>query len=289
MRIIKEYTLRKITVILVGLFILFIFNLVPTKSSLKIHGKENYVYLLDDDNYLSKVICYFDTASIEDEIYKRRELLTNKNSMNKFHSLIPSSTKLNSIRIDKNDVYLDFSKELLTSTNEEKMIESIVYTLSEINGIENIYINVEGKELRFLPNIKKEIPYPLNRSYGINKEYYLTSFDDIDETTIFFIKNCNDLKYLVPVTKITNTNEEKINIIINELKSKYNINKDVFLLNHYIDNNIMYLIFNDYIFNDSGILDDIKDVLKNSIFENYDVNKIIIMNEKNTIKIEINK
>ena len=68
MRIIKEYTLRKITVILVGLFILFIFNLVPTKSSLKIHGKENYVYLLDDDNYLSKVICYFDTASLEDAV-----------------------------------------------------------------------------------------------------------------------------------------------------------------------------------------------------------------------------
>ena len=62
------------------------------------------------------------------------------------------------------------------------MISSIVYTVSEGNDIDEIYISVNGKNLEYLPISKKQISYPLNRTYGINKEYNIISLNNI----IFF-------------------------------------------------------------------------------------------------------
>lgn len=290
----KDYALNKIIVSTICLILLGLFYFIPTHEKINTEVNildektSNVIYMLDSDNYVSRVTTFFDSDSLSDEIKKKIEILTNgSDELYNFYPLIPSKTKLNSVKIDKNKVTLDFSKELLNVNKymEENMIEAILYTITEINGIDTVYINVEGNELRNLPNSHKDIPYPLKRSYGINKDYDLNSFNDIDKTTVFFSKD----DYYVPITEITNRNEDKIEIIVEELKSSINAQKN---LNSYFDQNVKLvdykisknkidLSFNDYIFNNEEYFDKEKFILVNSIFENYNVKEININNKYN--------
>ncbi len=302
---IKKYIKNKIVVYTLILILLCLFYFVPTGETFEIeivNDNKNYdknvVYLLDDDNYVSQVITYFDNTSITEDIKNKINVLIHgDNNLNNFYSLIPKTTILKNVKVDKDNVYLDFNKEILNVNEymEESMIESIIYTLTETNGINNIYINVDGKPLKELPNSKKEIPYPLTRDYGINKKYDLTSFNDIDKTTIFFAKSNEEFTYYVPVTKISNTISDKIDIIIEELKSTVNsqdnlnsyINNNVKLVSKEINNDKINLVFNNYIFcdiNNKTILEEVKYIISESIFENYDVKEVSFSteNDKNT-------
>ena len=301
MNMIKKYITNKIVVYTLILVLLALFYFFPSNDyniDFEINNdnteyESKIVYLLDDDNYVAQVISYFDSNSIVDDIKSKIEVLRDGDtSLDKFYALIPRTTILKSVKVDKDNVYLDFSKDLLSVNEylEEAMIEAIVYSLTETNGINNIYINVDGNPLKELPNSKKELDYPLTREYGINKKYDITSFNDLNKTIIFFAKSDGENIYYVPVTKISNTVSEKIDIIIEELTSSVNSQDH---LNSYISNNIklvsseinddkMNLVFNNYIFSDKNekvILEEVKYILSESIFENYDINEVIFNTE----------
>ncbi len=296
---IKKFAMNKFTVTTLCLVLLLMFTFIPSPLSINtqiIQNKdktvENIVYMLDEDNYVSKITTFYDEKTLEEDIRKKLDILTNgNNDINDFYTLIPKNTKVNSLKIEKDNVYIDFSKEFLSVNKylEESMIEAIVYTLTEINGINNIYITVDGKELKNLPNSNKEIDYPLTRNIGINKEYDLTSFNNINKTTVFFTKEQGDVTYYVPVTKINNLESEKIDIIIEELKSSINaqnnlngyLNDNVELVSYEKDNDKMNLVFNNYIFSDNKILESVEYIISESIFENYDVNEVTFSSEDN--------
>lgn len=300
---IKKYAMNKIVVMSLVFGLLLLFYLVPTPSfdvSIVENGikNENVVYLLDDDNYVSRVITYYDKDNIEDVIKEKINILINgSKELNKFYSLIPKHTILKDIEIEKDNVYLNFSKELLNVNKylEESMIEAIVFSITEINGINNVYINVDGEKLLCLPNSKKELSYPLTRKFGINKKYDLDNFNNIDSTIIFFSKSIDDYNYYVPVTKISNANSSKIDIIIEELKSSVNaqdnlnsfISSNVVLIDSDIVDNKLNLVFNEYIFNsnvENVILEEVKYIISKSVFENIDVDEVVFnTNEKKNI------
>lgn len=295
MIMIKKYALNKITVTSMCLFLLLMFYILPTTSDNinttileeDKNKEKTIVYLLDEDNFVSKVTTFYTKNTIEDEIKYKINILTNGLAIyDNFYSLIPKNTKLNSVKVDKNNVYLDFSKEILEVSEyfEEEMIESIVYTLTQINGLDNIYITVDGKSLDSLPNSKKILSYPLTRNIGINKEYDIDSFNNINKTTVIFQKKNNDKVYYVPVTKVTNSSDDKINIIIEELKSGINsqnnlnglVNEKVVLEDYNIEEDKVNLVFNEYIFNDNNvILEEVKYTIAESIFENYNIKEVI--------------
>lgn len=303
---IKRWTINKIVVASVSLFLLFMFYLIPTKPNIETEViekeevlKENVVYLLDEDNYVSRVVTYYDKTDIKDVIRNKINILTNSDKKN-FYSLIPKGTKLNDVKVEKDAVYLDFSSEILSVNKyiEEEMIEAIVYSVTEINGINSVYITVDSKELRKLPNSLKELSYPLTRKYGINKKYNIDSFNNIDTTTVYFSKYSDDDIYYVPVTYVTNTSGEKIDIIIEELKSSINsqdnlnsfVSNMVEVVDYNIDNDKFNLVFNEYIFGDldkNVILEEVKYVISASIFENYDVKEVVFntKDQKNVAEI----
>lgn len=303
---IKRYTLKKITITSFSLILLLIFSIsTPKEFNYEIIDEDtkeqNVVYLLDNDNYVSKVVSYFDTKSIKEEVQKKLDILINGDkSLNEFNSIIPKTTKINNIKIDKDNIYIDFSNDIKTINKyiEEKMIESIVFTLTEIDGINNIYLTIEKTPYNELNNGKK-INYPLTRDFGINKEYDITSLSNITKTTIYFTKEINDYKYYVPVTKINNISSSKIDIIISELKSSVNAQNN---LNSYVSNNLslesyniedetLTLVFNNYIFSDSNnnILEEVKYTISESIFENYNVEKVVFNTKNNTNITTISK
>ena len=296
----KSFAINKVVVSTICLLLFGLFYFYPTHEEIKTEVNEeenktiNVIYMLDKDNYVSRVTTFFDSKNIEDEITNKINILTNgSNDLYDFYPLIPKNTKLNSIKVNKNKVTLDFSKELYNVSKylEESMVEAILYTITEINGIDTLYINVDGIPLRNLPNSHMDIPYPLKRSYGINKEYNLNSLNDISKTTVFFSKSSDMYNYYVPVTSISNKNNEKIDIIIEELKSSINSQNDLNsyfdmktkLIDYKIKDNKIELKFNEYIFNNEETQEEEKFILTNSIFENYDINEINI-NDKYVFK-----
>ena len=307
---IKKYAMNKIFVSTLIFGLLLLFYLVPSPSfEVEINEKddnkefENVVYLLDDDNYVSRVISYYDETDIDKVIRNKINILINGDkNLDNFYSLIPKKTILKDISVNKDSVYLNFSKEFLNVNKyiEESMVESIVYTLTEINGINNVYINVDGEKLVMLPNSKKVIPYPLTRSFGINKKYDLDSLNGIDKTIVYFVKKNDSGEYYVPITKVSNLSSSKIDIIIDELKSTVNaqdnlssfISDNVVLEENKIIDDKINLVFNEYIFSDSSkktILEEVKYVVSQSIFDNLDVKEVIFSTKEHNNIVSIKK
>lgn len=301
---IKKYTINKICVTSVSLFLILMFYLVPStpESEVKIDKsigdkKEVVVYLMDKDYYLGRMIEYASYDNIVDLVNKKLDILINgSDELNSFSPIIPKNTKVNSIKVDKNNIYIDFSKDILNVSkyNEELMIESIIYTITDINGIDNIYLSINKEPLKILPKSNKEIPYPLNRGYGINKKYDLDSLNNITKTTIYFNKSYDDIEYLVPITKVMNTTSEKIDIIIEELKSivnaQYNLNSyipnNLEVVSHEVNDDKMNLIFNEFILDKEKlvVLEEVKYAIAQSIFDNYNVKEVVFSTkEKNNI------
>ena len=126
MNMIKKWSINKIIVASISLVLLVMFYLIPSKPNIETkiiesdtELNENIVYLLDNDNYVSRVVTYYDKTDIVSIIKDKIDKLTNNNKEN-FYSLIPKGTILNSVKVEKDNVYLDFNEEIL---NVNKYIE----------------------------------------------------------------------------------------------------------------------------------------------------------------------
>lgn len=259
------------------------------------------IYLLDKNDYVALTSI---TTCDCDIIDKSKDLLNGliidgaKSAIipNGFRSIIPTGTSILDVKLDNKVLTVNFSKELLdiSSEYEEAMIESIVYTLTSIEGIDKVSIQVEGKELTKLPHSKKNIPTSLDKSYGINKVYDINNTKDIDSITLYYVNSYNDNKYYVPVTKyINNDSQDKIKVIIEQLSNSLTYESNLMsylsdsakLLDYEIDDKTIKLNFNNMILSDissNNILEEVVYTIGYSINEVVDVDEVVfyVNNEK---------
>ena len=153
-------------------------------------------------------------------------------------------------------------------------------------------IFIEGKNLLELPNSKKKLPHVLDRSYGINKVVDIDKLENSTKTTIYYIAKNGDNYYNVPVTLLNNNQNEKIEIVINELKSNSLSEPNLIsyltasseLLNYEILENEVKLSFNNAILDDLNnekILEEVKYSIALSLKDNYGVKNVsLIVNDK---------
>ena len=305
----KRKMIRKIIISTSALFALFLLYLIPTSDKndeldvsqnleyVNLEVETNSIYLLDNFNYLGKTEVVVNSETTEEKIKELVEVLINGgNGENKIpngvRSILPSETKILSIKVEENLVKIDFSKDILNINKdlEEKMIEALVYTITSVDGIDKVIIYVEGDILTKLPQTNTNLPSTLDRNFGINKTYEFTKTDDINQVTIYYLNKHNDNYYYVPVTKYLNDNRDKIKIIIDELTSTntYNtnllsyLNSNTELLAIEEQPDILELTFNSYIFSDvdnKDILEEVVYTICLSVKDNYDVKEVVIKNE----------
>lgn len=305
----KRKMIRKIIISTSALFALFLLYLIPNSDKndeldvsqnleyVNLEVETNSIYLLDNFNYLGKTEVVVNSETTEEKIKELVEVLINGgNGENKipngFRSILPSETKILSVKVEENLVKIDFSKDILNINKdlEEKMIEALVYTITSIDGIDKVVIYVEGDILTKLPQTNTNLPSTLDRNFGINKTYEFTKTDDINQVTIYYLNKHNDNYYYVPVTKYLNDNRDKIKIIIDELTSTNTYNTN--LLSYLSSNtellaieeqpDILELTFNSYIFSDvdnKDILEEVVYTICLSVKDNYDVKEVVIKNE----------
>ena len=250
--------------------------------------KTNNIYLLNDKGLLIQTKVLLDGATQEEKIKKLIINLTEGGS-NSFsdglEKVIPRGTSVNNVISGKKYVTIDFSKEILKVSEEKEkaMITSIVYSVMDLDDYLGVSILVEGKSLEEYPNSKEKINKILDKSIGINKSFNITSLNDINKVVIYYLENINDNLYYVPVTKYVNDDREKVNIIVEELATSYIyesnlmsfLNSNVSLLGYEEKNDIMFLNFNDYLFDGNDkVLEEVLYSIAYSVFDNYDVSMV---------------
>lgn len=298
----RTKALRKIFLTTLTLFVLLtVFTITNSKTenvlktNLEIEDiagfKTDVIYLLNDKGLLVKTKILLEGNTDEEKINKLLLNLT-EGSSNSFpeglKKLIPKGTVVNNVMVGNNLVTVDFSRELLkvSSDMEKPMVTAIVYSILELGNYEGVSIFVDGKVLDKYPNSLEEIPSVINKSIGINKNFSITSYNNINKVVIYYLENIDNNLYYVPVTKYVNDERDKIKIIVEELASSYIyesnlmsfLNSNVRLLDYKEDNDIMYLNFNDYLFDGNDkILEEVLYSLAYSVFDNYNVSMVSFM------------
>lgn len=251
------------------------------------------IYMVDANHYLGRTEVVVHQTNIPDKAKELLEILiTDGKHENKipngFTGIIPNDTKINSLSYDNHLIKVDFSKELLnvTKENEEKMIEAIIYTLTSIPDVNQIIIYVDGEILTKLPKTGINLPSTLDKSFGINRSYDLTTYKNVNQVITYYLNKKNDNVYYIPVTKYVNDDRDKIKIIIEELASSSSYNSNLMsYLNHNTEllatkqeDDCLFLTFNEYIFqdfNEQNILEEVIETIRLSVEANYNVKEVV--------------
>ena len=315
----KKMSIKKIMVSSTAIILLLVIYLIPDnkkdidlkndKIEYTYNNIESTIYLVDSNNYVARTsiaTCKCDGVDLAKDLVNGLIIGGSKNNIipNGFRSILPPDVSILNIELNNKILVIDFSKELLevNEKDEEKMLEAIIYTLTSIDGIDKVIIKVEGEVLDKLPNSKNNIPTVLDRSYGINKIYDLSSLNDIMSYTTYYISTYNDNKYYVPVTKYVNSKDSDIvKVIIKELGSSpiYQTNLMSYLnanttLNDYelVDNSLS-LNFNELLLNEidkKNILEEVIYTISLSMDNIYnDLESVsFLVNNEEIYKVNIN-
>ena len=296
---IKKSSIRRICVATLALFILLIIYFFPSSDvTIKEHlsyikKDEMPIFLVDNSNYVARTSIVKSSETINEQIKEIIETLTINSKKSTyirdgFKPIIPENTKIIDLKLDNEILTINFSKEFLTvnETNEEPMLEALIYSLTELKELKKIKILVENIPFTKLPNSNKKLPEYLDKTYGINKIYNLNSLKETSKTTIYYLSKINDYYYYVPVTKVSNEKLERVEIIIKELKSTpiYHTNLISYLkasanmTNYELLENAISLSFNNYLIanmKEEQILEEVKYSIALSLRDTYGINEVI--------------
>ena len=311
----KKISIRKIILSTLALFAIVLIYVIPANEDrLDIKEELEYVntniestpiFLMDQNSYVALTSVAVNDTNIENKARQLIKVLTIGGMDSKipsgFSAIIPPNTEVLALSYENGVIKVDFSKDLLNISEEleEKMVESIVYTLTSIDKVDRVIIYVEGDILTKLPKTKINLPSTLDKTFGINKEFDLTSTKDITDVTIYYINQISDNYYYVPVTKYVNDDREKASIIIDELANNFDFNKNLMsflnegtqLVSSVVKDGQIELNFNENILSSNvseEILKETLDTITLSMVANYEVDEVVFnVLDKEVYKIDV--
>ena len=301
----RKKALKRISLTTLVLFIMlvtFSFDMLSQDKNTNLDEVEyvsnlntTHIYLLNKDNYLVKVDILINPEEVSKQALEiLKNLYTSNKKYNNLKGLIPSNTKINKIDYVNNTLIIDFSSDLLKVNKdlEEKVIESIVYSLLEIKGVNNIQIKIDGKIVNKLEKSNITLPDILDNSLGINKTFAINSLKDIQSVVLYYVFNNDNSDYYVPVTKYINSREDKVKIIIDSLKGSFTSSTNLKSYLNYkdikdysLDNDILTITFNSL--NDET-LESVTYTLACSVFDSTDIKKVIFEVKDKIIAVRLN-
>lgn len=275
---IKKASIRRIIIASFAFLLVILTVHIFPKNEINIKSKTIYkkaqtkaIYLIDKNDYVARSTINIDSSDKEKIAEELITALINGSQKNKylpegFSSYISSEAIINNINIEGDIITIDFNDKLFDNNiiHEEKIIESIVYTLTEIDGINKVSLLINGNKLNKLPLSGKIIPDYLTREIGINHKSKINNFKETQDVTIYLKSTYNDYNYFVPVTFTTNSDKEKIEIIVKELTGSDFIDSNLssyiaagtILKNYQIIEDEISLDFNNIIFNGFNDIDE---------------------------------
>ncbi len=293
----QRHILLKIIKTSIVLFVLFLLNIFPqnndyfNEEAAPTFQDTIPIYAIDPNGYVARI------ESLKDDKLNDIENIINLLTSNStshinlpqgFITTIPSNTKLLSYELQEGLLKLNFSKELLNVTDTEKLIESLIFSLCELDNVQKIQIYVENKLLEYLPNSLKRLPTYLDKDYGINKKYNINNIKETTKATIYYLGKVHNTMYYIPITKISNEKIEAVEVIVHELQNSpiYEpnlisyLNASYELQDYQILENTISLSFNNLLIanlDDQDIEEKVKYTLALSLRDTYHIDDINII------------
>ncbi|WP_027092057.1 GerMN domain-containing protein [Cohnella thermotolerans] len=140
-----------------------------------------------------------------------------------FSPLLPEGTKINSVHADASSgvATVDFASPFpqIPPKQERKAVEAIVWTMTELPGIRNVKITVDGQPLRQLPASGLPLAETLSRDIGINLEQAAgTNASRSMAVTLYFSARSEQGEgYFVPVTRLITRTPDRNRAALEEL------------------------------------------------------------------------
>lgn len=189
-------------------------------------SEKNYrkVYLLDESNTLVPLSIEVNKKEhLVDEIYTVVSTLRDL-EVKGFNGVLAKDIKINKIELENGILNIDFSSEFLNydKENEEKIIESLTWSVLDFNEVKGLTISVDGVALRKMPLNGLVLPNVLDKSIGINKyNDMMNKCVNCEDVVVLYSKTIDEVSYYVPVTRRVENNSESL--LIDGLKKDVSV------------------------------------------------------------------
>ena len=179
------------------------------------------IYLLSNDNIIVPVTVSFDKKQgLAEELYYVVSLLKEDSNIHSdLKGVINKNTSITELVLKDKSITVGFSKEFLdyTVNNELRIIESIVWTLSQYDEIDCVNIKVDGELLTKMPLGKTPLPKDMNKDIGINNHVF-PGMLAAKRVVTYYVKKIGNNEFYVPVSN--NLNEDSVSVFLELSKAK---------------------------------------------------------------------
>lgn len=210
---------------------------------------------------------------------------------NGFQAVLPEGTEVLSLNLQEDGtLVVDVSKEFenYEPQDELKILQSMTYTLTQFENVDNIELQINGYPQDEMPVNGTPIGDGYSRANGIN----LVSTDTVDlidsqAVTIFYPTEYNDNRYYVPITQYVATDDQEVfGPIVQALIDgpSYNLNvthvfnAETLLVNRpTLEDGVLKLVFNQKILKDidkAVISDEVMETLVRTLTEQHRVDAV---------------
>jgi germination protein M len=175
------------------------------------------VYLLDRNGYLAPMTLRVEgePSTVQATAIKSIQWLTADKQQEEqlpsgFKAILPEGMRLSSVTENKDEhtLAVDFAAPLpsIPASQERKVLEALVWTLTELPGIDKVKLSVAGQPISSLPASGLPVDQVLTRGLGINLETAQgVQVNRAMAVTLYFsAQSAAGEGYFVPVTRLIN-------------------------------------------------------------------------------------
>jgi germination protein M len=138
-----------------------------------------------------------------------------------FTAVLPQGTKVNSVTENKGTISIDFAAPFpeIIPSRERKVLEALVWTLTELPGINKVRLSVAGKTLQSFASSGLPNDQVFTRGVGINIETAQgVQINRSMAVTLYFSSQSADGEgYFVPVTRLINRQPDPAKAALEQL------------------------------------------------------------------------
>lgn len=279
----KKNLLQKLFLTSILFMIILTIYTIPSFSHLKVlrtnleiqkpfPGLSQKIYLFNKENLLVRTEIFLEEKEDFEKIEDIIEYLKENEKESSLKGYLPKNIQLLEKRQNEDTLILNFSKEWEEVEKEDEKVAGFLYSMLELDEIQKVKILIEG-------NLSRKYPNALDKTFGMNKEYQVNSREDIQKVFLYYYDKEG---YLLPITRYVNDNREKIEVMIEELKTGSNheisyLKDKTKLLGYKEEKNVFYLNFDSHLYEKSKEIEEkVIATISESIFQNYDVNMVIL-------------
>ena len=168
------------------------------------NGVKRQVYLINKNNLLTPLTVVIEKKDLlVDELKELVSLLKEESNLknDNFNKVLNKECDLKNITLEDSTVTLNFNESFnnYDVKNEKRIVESLVWTCLQYDEITNVKLQVEDKNLTYMPLNNTPLPSLLNKDIGINS--HIAIGDTTKETVnVFYETTIENDKYYVPVS-----------------------------------------------------------------------------------------